>query len=139
MEPPAGALTTIGPFSGAGEKSSPHGRFDLRAVPQADLRHGQQGDHSGRGLPWPMPGAEDREAAIKPTRPRPDYTTLLTDLILERSMCEVCLASKAGLSGSSLRTVLIRIRTIFQLHDGVGRCRECGESKHVLSLDRSAA
>ena len=66
----------------------------------------------------------------------PDRAAIITALILDRPLCEECLASKSGLSPSSIDETLTIVRTALKLHETEGRCRACGESKHVLFLDR---
>lgn len=69
----------------------------------------------------------------------PDYPTILTALILDRPMCEVCLTDKSGLRSADVARFLGLIRTALKLHEAVGRCRTCGASTRVLSLYRPAA
>ena len=65
-----------------------------------------------------------------------DRAAMVAVLILDRPTCEDCIATKSGLAPSDLETTLSAIVTALQIHDTVGRCRVCGETKRVLSLDR---
>lgn len=66
----------------------------------------------------------------------PEATALVTGLILERSLCIDCLATKAGLSPTAVERALAAIGTVMRLHREVDRCRACGETKDVVSIDR---
>jgi hypothetical protein len=66
----------------------------------------------------------------------PDFAALVTALILDRPLCDDCLASKSGLGPVELEATLAAIRPVLKLHEGEGRCRACGESAPVLSLER---
>ena len=64
----------------------------------------------------------------------PDRVTLIIALIVERPMCEPCLMEKLRMA--DLSESLGVIRATLKLHDVLGRCRTCGESTRVLSLER---
>lgn len=66
----------------------------------------------------------------------PYRAALITALILDRPMCSDCIAEKAGLSAADLDATLTTIRAVLQLHSGMDRCRTCGLTTTVLSVDR---
>jgi hypothetical protein len=66
----------------------------------------------------------------------PDRAPLVTALILERPMCEACIGEKSGLSPAAFDATLSAIRVALKIHDLIGRCRACGETDRVLSLER---
>lgn len=43
---------------------------------------------------------------------------------------------EVSLSPTDFETTLVAIRGALRVHEAVERCRACGESKSVLSLDR---
>ena len=60
----------------------------------------------------------------------------MTALIVERPLCEPCIEMKSGLSPMDFEATLATIRGALRIHEADERCRACGESKRVLSLDR---
>jgi hypothetical protein len=68
----------------------------------------------------------------------PGRAALVTALILDRPLCEPGLASKSRLSPAALEETLTNVRTALKLHETEGRCRDCGETTRVLSLERPA-
>ena len=66
----------------------------------------------------------------------PDRAALITALILERPMCEECIATKSGLSTSVIDSTLATAATVLELHRQTDRCRVCGETKRVVSIEQ---
>jgi hypothetical protein len=65
----------------------------------------------------------------------PDVTVIAA-LILGRPMCIACIASKAEEpSASALEAALAHIGLVWDLHRDQGRCRACGTTTIVLSID----
>ena len=69
----------------------------------------------------------------------PDRAAIVTALILERPLCDECLASKSCLSPSSIEETLSVVRTALKLTEEHGRCRACGARTTVLSLERPSS
>ena len=66
--------------------------------------------------------------------------TVLTALILGRPMCISCIASRVEEpSASALEAALARVGLVSHLHRGQGRCRACGTTTVVLSIERPSA
>jgi len=66
----------------------------------------------------------------------PVRAALVAALIVERPTCRSCIEAKSSLSPTDFETTLVAIRGALRVHEAVERCRACGESKSVLSLDR---
>jgi len=66
----------------------------------------------------------------------PEKTALITALILDRPMCLDCIATKAGMSGTEAEAIIRAIAAVLELHREPARCRACGTSAPVLSLER---
>jgi hypothetical protein len=66
----------------------------------------------------------------------PDRAAFVTALILDRPTCPKCIATQSGLSAADLDEILAKIRTALELHSATGRCRTCGATATVLSVDR---
>jgi hypothetical protein len=63
--------------------------------------------------------------------------TVLTALILERPLCISCIANTAEQpSASALESAFARLGLVSDLHRGQGRCRACGTTTIVLSVER---
>jgi hypothetical protein len=61
----------------------------------------------------------------------------ITGLILERPLCISCIATKTDMaSADSVATMLERVRHIYTLHRGCGRCQSCGLTTTVMSVLR---
>jgi hypothetical protein len=67
-----------------------------------------------------------------------DKTALVTALILDRPMCLPCTALKGGMSPKEAEETLQRIATVVGLHRVLGRCRDCGITTSVTSIERPA-
>lgn len=65
----------------------------------------------------------------------PARAALVTALILDRPMCALCIAEKSGLGEDDLDATLTAIRNALRLHDATGRCRECGTTAVVMSIE----
>jgi hypothetical protein len=62
---------------------------------------------------------------------------LVIALIVDRPMCVDCIALKSGVAGTAeVESTLATIRESLQIHEAYERCRACGETKRVLSLNR---
>ena len=62
--------------------------------------------------------------------------TAIAAVIQERPLCVSCIARKAGApSAGALEASLDRIRHVLEIHRTIGRCRACGLSTIVLSLE----
>jgi hypothetical protein len=68
----------------------------------------------------------------------PDRAALVTALILDRPLCVDCISDKAGLSTPDLDARLTLVRTSLQLYGAEDRCRVCGTTTIVLSVERPA-
>jgi hypothetical protein len=66
----------------------------------------------------------------------PRRAALVTALILERPLCEDCILAKSGLSSAEFRETVNAVRSSLLVHDRTDRCRACGETARVLSLER---
>ncbi len=66
----------------------------------------------------------------------PEATALITGLILERPLCISCVATKVGLTVGVVEVAIATIGTVMQFHRGMDRCRACGITTDVVSLDR---
>jgi hypothetical protein len=76
-----------------------------------------------------------RRAIFAPRCGMPD-PTVLTALILGRPICISCIASKANEpSASALKAAVARVGLVFDLHRDQGRCRACGTTTMVLSIE----
>jgi hypothetical protein len=67
----------------------------------------------------------------------PDHTAIVTALILDRPTCLRCIATKANMTLTELDTTIGIINRVLVLHRTTDRCRACGETDTVLSVDRS--
>jgi hypothetical protein len=68
--------------------------------------------------------------------PKPDAAQL-TALILERPMCLECIARHTHLSTDAASRAIQMIGRAVQIHrEDVGRCRACGTSAVVFSVER---
>ena len=66
----------------------------------------------------------------------PARAALISMLIVERPLCTDCIASRVSMSAPEVEQYLDRMRgalTVRQNHD---RCRACGISGEVVSLER---
>ena len=66
----------------------------------------------------------------------PQRSALVTALIVERPMCVPCIAAKSGLGVADVTATLAAVGAGLRLHDATGRCRECGRTAAVMSLER---
>lgn len=65
----------------------------------------------------------------------PERIAVVTTLIVERPMCLECVADRAGLATSEIETILQQIARGLELHYEAARCRICGATKRVVSID----
>ena len=67
----------------------------------------------------------------------PQTAALITALILERPLCFICVAAKAGTSETGVEATLAIIAPTIQINrERHGRCRACGNTGPVVSLLR---
>ena len=67
----------------------------------------------------------------------PDTMAMIARLIVERPLCVVCIAERAGVSALDLEPYFARIRASLRVfHEDSDRCRGCGIVGKVYSLDR---
>jgi hypothetical protein len=67
----------------------------------------------------------------------PETVALIMAFILERPMCVSCLAVKTGTASPViLETSLDRIRQVLPIRREQGRCRACGLTTSVISVER---
>ena len=69
----------------------------------------------------------------------PERAALIAGLILERPLCFDCIAARSGLTVAEVEHYLVRVRTLVTLNEEHDRCRACGVSAEVISLDRIPA
>jgi len=68
-----------------------------------------------------------------------ETTAIVTALIIERPLCVSCISAKAGLTERGVNAALARVETVLVLHRrDDDRCRACGSTGAVVSLDRPA-
>jgi predicted Zn-ribbon and HTH transcriptional regulator len=63
----------------------------------------------------------------------------LTALIVERPMCLECIADRVSLPLREIATVLQQVARRRALHHEPARCRTCGATQRVVSVDRRSA
>jgi hypothetical protein len=66
----------------------------------------------------------------------PDHVAIVTALILDRPTCLRCIAIKAQITPMKLDTTIEIIDRVLVLHRTTDRCRACGVTDTVLSVDR---
>jgi hypothetical protein len=67
----------------------------------------------------------------------PQTVALVMALILERPLCISCVATKTGAAAPVVLDVALnRISEVLKLNRERGRCRACGFTTTVLSVDR---
>jgi hypothetical protein len=67
----------------------------------------------------------------------PERVALIMALILERPMCVSCIATKTGIGAAvELEAAFERINNVLELHRQHGRCRGCGLTTTVVSVER---
>lgn len=65
-----------------------------------------------------------------------NHAAIITALILDRPTCIRCIAVKASMTPAALDTTIGAIETALVLHRLTDRCRVCGVTDTVLSVDR---
>ena len=68
----------------------------------------------------------------------PDRAALITALILERPTCEPCIVERSWFTPAEVETTLTTIQTIVKVSRDTGRCRVCGATDNVVSVERPA-
>jgi hypothetical protein len=68
----------------------------------------------------------------------PDRAALVTALILDRPLCGDCLGVTSGYGWRALDATLTTVAGVLRLRRAIGRCRTCGTTTTVLSVDRPA-
>jgi hypothetical protein len=81
--------------------------------------------------------AERRHRSWSRRSTRPDTrATITAALVIECPLCLDCIATKAGVGPATRELTLARLRNVLALQrDETGRCRECGTTGVVYSLD----
>lgn len=67
-----------------------------------------------------------------------DHAELVTTLMLARPLCARCLVDRSGLSLAQLDAALAIIEATVVLHRATDRCRACGITDVVFSVERPA-